>query len=404
MLRNPDYVTARRLLLDAVEPVGREFCALERCGGRLLGRNLTAAENIPPFDRSPYDGYALRAADTAGASREVPVTLRVLEEVAAGAVPSVGVTPGTAVKVLTGAPIPAGADAVINYERTTFTPETVTLFAPLRAGANIVRTGEDVRAGTLLARAGDKIDPGTAGALAAQGVTLPEVYRVSRIGLISTGDELVEAGGTPGPGQIRNSNRHTLEAALAMLNCRCIYLGTARDTAEAILGLRQRGLAECDGVLLTGGVSAGDYDRTPDAMELAGVEMLFRGVDMKPGMACAYGVFQGKPVCGLSGNPASAFTNFCVLALPALRRRMGYRQPLPPRIRVALSRDFPKKSPSPRFLRGTLDLTDGAARLVLPEDQGNVVLRSTIGCNVLAEVPAGSGPLASGTVLEGFML
>ena len=145
----------------------------------------------------------------------------------------------------------------------------------------------------------------------------------------------------------------------------------------------------CDAVLLTGGVSVGDYDLTPAAMEDAGCEILFRGAAIKPGMACAYGVLDGKPVCGLSGNPASSLTNFYVIALPALRAMAGLNEPVPREITLTLRNGFRKKSPATRILRGRLDLTDGTAGMILPKDQGNVVLSSTVGCDVMAVVPAG---------------
>lgn len=404
MLKNPDYFTARDLLLRAVVPVETERIALCEGGGRILARELAAAADNPRFDQSPYDGYALRAEDTKRACAEHPVTLRILEEIPAGAVPSFEVTEGTAVKILTGAPIPHGADAIIKYEAAAFTRETVTVFSPSGSGENIVRAGEDVRAGDTLARRGDVIDPGIAGALALQGIVAPEVYRIPKVGILSTGSELVEAGGALEAGKKYDSNRYMLEAVLRGLGCRTTYLGIAEDSGEGICGRIQKGLAECDAVVSTGGVSAGDYDRTPDAMEAAGVELLFRGVDIKPGMACAYGVYQGKPVCGLSGNPASALTNFYAVALPALKRRMGHRSPLPQEIRVWLAGGFGKKSPKTRLLRGKLALEGGAVRMLLPKNQGNVVLSSAIGCNVMAVVPAGSGPVAADTVLRGFLL
>ena len=156
--------------------------------------------------------------------------------------------------------------------------------------------------------------------------------------------------------------------------------------------------------MLTGGVSAGDYDVTPAAMEAAGARLLFRGVDMKPGMACAYGVRDGRLICALSGNPASSLTNLCAVALPALKKLAGAGTCVPQEFPVALSSGFDKKSPKTRFLRGRLSLKDGTARMELPKDQGNVVLSSAIGCDLMAVVPAGSGPLSAGTVLKGFLL
>lgn len=404
MRETMEFADARDLLLGRVSPLGAERVALHDCAGRVLADDLIAAENIPPFDRSPYDGYAFRAQDTQGASREHPVTLAILEEIPAGATPTREIVPGTAAKILTGAPIPPGADCVCMYEKTAFTKETVTLFAPMRPGENVVRAGEDVKKGAVLARRGDVIDTGIAGTLCAQGEAQPRVYRRVRVGIISTGNEVVEAETLLVPGKIRNSNRHALAAALQKEGMEPVYLGLAGDDTQNIARLIEKGLASCDAVLLTGGVSVGDYDLTPAAMESAGIELLVRGVNLKPGMACAYGVRDGKPVCGLSGNPASALTNFCSIALPVLRKLAGHSAPIPPEITVTLHNGFSKKSPGTRVLRGRLDLSDGTARMILPEDQGNVVLSSTIGCNVMAIVPAGSGALPEGTVLKGFVL
>ena len=399
-----DYLAARDLLLARVMPAGTETVSLFDCAGRVLARELRAAADVPAFDRSPYDGYAFRAADVASASRETPVTLRIIEEVPAGAVPTRSVTPRTAAKILTGAPVPEGADAVINYEATEFTKETVTLFAPVKPGGNIVRTGEDVKKGTILLRAGQVLDAGAVGALAAQGVAEPEVYRAPRVAVLSTGSELVEAGAEIGPGKIYNSNAYTLCAALKQHGFVPVYLGIAGDDAPAIEALLLQGLAGCDAVISTGGVSAGDYDLTPDAMERAGAELLFRGVALKPGMACAYGFRDGKILCGLSGNPASSLTNFYAIALPALKKLAGRADAVPQSFTVRLQSAFPKASRGTRLLRGRLDLSRGAAEMALSPDQGNVVLSSAIGNDVMAVVPAGSGPLEAGTELEAFKI
>ena len=404
MQRNYSFYEARKALLAAVSPVESETVGLAACGGRVLARDLEAGENIPAFDRSPYDGYAFRAEDTARASRETPVTLGILEEIPAGGVPRQAITAGTAAKVLTGAPIPPGADAVIMFEKTVFSRETVSIFAPCRSGDNIVRVGEDVKKGEILARAGQVIDAGLAGTLAAQGVSEPAVFRRPRVALVSTGSELVEAEEVPGPGQIRNSNRAMLEAALRALGCEPVYYGIAGDRTEEIAALLDSALAECDAVVSTGGVSVGDHDKTPQAMEAAGAELLFHGVDLKPGMACAYGLRDGKLLCALSGNPASSITNFHAIAAPALRKLAGQAEPEGAEIEVTLREGFGKKSPGTRLLRGRLVLEGGKVCMTVPRDQGNVVLSSTIGCNVMAIVPAGSGPLSAGTTLKGFLL
>ena len=398
------FEEARALLLEKVQSVGAETLPLEACGGRVLHKTVTAPYSVPPFDRSPYDGYAFRAADSAGASRETPVTLHVLEEVAAGSVPSRRVTQGTAVRIMTGAPIPEGADAVVMFEKTEFTEETVTLFESARPGDNIVLAGEDVRAGDVLAQAGSLIDAGTLGTLASQGFASLEVFRKPRVGVISTGSELIEPGEPPQSGKIYNSNRYTFTALLADAGCEPQYLGSAGDRAETIAALIREGVQTCDAVMLTGGVSVGDFDLTPAAMEACGGEIFFRAVDLKPGMACCYGSAGGKLICALSGNPASAMTNYYAVALPALRRLCGLHSCLPRELTVTLLRGFQKKSPVTRLLRGTLELSGGEVGMTLSREQGNAVLSSAIGCDAMAIVPAGSGPLAPGTKLKGFML
>ncbi|MBQ8264051.1 MAG: molybdopterin molybdotransferase MoeA [Oscillospiraceae bacterium] len=404
MLNNPDFVTARDILLGAVKAVGTESVALEDCAGRVLGEDIEAAENVPGFDRSPYDGYAFRSADSVGASKEHPITLRIVEEVPAGAVSQIPCTEGTAVKILTGAPLPEGADCVIMHEKTAFNDKNVKIFETMKAGSNIVFAGSDIRRGDILARKGQLIDAGTAGTLASQGIACPKVYRRPKVAVISTGNEVVEVGTETEAGKIFNSNRYMLTAALESLGCEVVYLGISSDRPEDIAGSVEHGLEHCDAVISTGGVSAGDYDFTPAAMELAGVRMLFRGVELKPGMACAYGEKNGKIVCGLSGNPASALTNFHAVAAPPLKKLAGRSDCMPEIIKFRLKTDFKKKSPKTRLLRGKLDLSGGTIGIVLQGDQGNAVLISAIGCNAMAIVPAGSGPLKAGTILEGFLI
>lgn len=404
MTKIHSFYEARDILLDQVKPTATEHVLLQNCAGRILAQDLIASENIPHFDRSSYDGYAARACDIECASPQKPVTLTILEELPAGAVPQFPVTKGTAAKILTGAPIPEGADVVIPFEFTEFTPDLVTLFTSSKSGANIIRAGEDVAVGQRLANDGDFIDAGLAGTLASQGVILPRVYRLPKIGIICTGNELLEASAPLTPGKIRNSNRHTFEAALLKAGLEPVYLGIAADSEEAIAHLILKGLDACDAILLTGGVSVGDYDATPAAMEMAGAELLIQRIAMKPGMACAYGTKDGKLLCGLSGNPASSLTNFYAVALPALKKLAGRRDHQPAEIYVTLDSDFQKKSRVTRFLRGKLDISSGTAHILLPENQGNVVLSSAIHCDVLAIVPAESDVLAKGTRLKGFLL
>lgn len=404
METNLDYKAARERLLAYAAALPAESVPLAEAMGRVLAQDVTAARDVPPFDRSPYDGYAFRAADTAGADRDHPVTLRILEEIPAGSMWTQTVTPGAAVKILTGAPLPPGADAVTKYEDTEFTAEAVTIFEAFSAGDNVVARGEDVRAGAVIARAGTVIDAALLGTLAAQNITAPLVYRRPRVGVVTTGSELVEPGEALSGGKIVNTNRYVLCGALRHAGCEPVFYGAPQDDPAAIAALLDTAITGCDLLITTGGVSVGDYDYTPDAMEQAGVQILLRTLRLKPGGASAYGVRDGKLVCGLSGNPASAMTNFYAVVLPALRKLRGLAEPRLTELPVALAEDFRKKSPKTRLIRGRLDLADGTARMRVSRAQGNGVLHSLVGCDLLAEIPAGSGPLPAGTILSAYLI
>ena len=404
MLNNAEWKAARDLLTERVLPVGTEKVPLEACAGRILGFDLKAEEDVPPFDRSAYDGYALRSEDVRTASGTNPVTLIITETIPAGKTASLPVGPGQSARLMTGAAIPAGADCVINFERTEFTETAVRLSAPLREGENIVRRGEDVRKGTLLAPRGSVIDAGLAGTLAAQGISRVEVYRKPSVGVISTGNELVDPEAEQPDGKIRNANGTVFTALLTQEGFHVRNMGLCSDDAGEIGNRIRQGLDTCDVVLLTGGVSVGTWDVTPEAMEQCGAEILVRGVNMKPGMACAFGEKNGKLIIGLSGNPASALTNYFACVMPAMRKLAGRLEVIPDRLMMTLGRDFEKKSPSVRFLRGRMELKEGTVIFLPSAGQGNVMLSGSIGCNAFAVIPAGSGPLKAGTKVIGFQV
>ena len=397
---------ARKRLLQFTEPVGTEMIQLSDCLGRILAEDIRAAADVPDWPRSAFDGYAFRAADTSSASPETPVTLHILEEVPAGKVPETRLTEGTAVRILTGAMLPEGADSVEMFEKTEFTETSVTLFHPGRPGNNVVPRGEDAVRGQLLAAKGTKIDPGLMGVFASQGLREIPVFRIPKVGAISTGTEVVELGSVLPRGKIYNSNRALFEGELRKLGVRPVRVGIARDSVREIRELLELALDTCDAVLLTGGVSVGAYDLTGKAILEAGGEPLFSGGARKPGKACFYAVRDGKMICALSGNPASAMTNYHAVAKAGLKRLCGWNQGdcFPAEIRVALKEDFPKKSKNERWVRGRLDLSDGTVRIDVPKQQKNSALSSTVGCDVMAVIPAGSGPLPAGTVLQGYLM
>lgn len=397
MERELTWRQARDVLLEHMAPAGEELLPLEGAAGRLLSRPLRARYDMPPFDRSPYDGYAFQSGDTRGV---LPVTLRVLEEIPAGSIPTRRVTSGAAAKVLTGAPIPPGADAVTKFEETRFTAGTVTLLRSYRSGESVIRRGEDLAAGAPLARPGQRLDGGLTGGLWAQGVREVWVYRRPRVGIVTTGSELRDEARPGGGAQIPNSNRPALMAALALAGAEPVYFGAPEDDLEAIAALLSDAMDRCDLVVTTGGVSVGDYDLTPAALERAGAALAVQNIDIKPGGKCCFG-WKGKCLAAcLSGNPASALTCFYAVVLPLLRRSCGHPEGRLPEVRARLAGDYPKSSPRTRLLRGRLGWREGALEFTPSPAQGNGALHTLAGANALAELPAGSPPQPAGAWVQ----
>lgn len=394
----------RQKILDAVTIVPTETIPLGDAYGRVLAMDVVAMEDVPSFDRSPLDGYAFRAEDTVGASKENPITLKVIDYIPAGDISHVPVTKGTAVRLMTGAPVPEGADCVCKYEETEFTEQEVKIFCPGKQNDNIIRKGEDVVKGTVLAEKGTMIDSGLMGTLAGQNIPEPLVYKQICAGIIATGSELVPVGQEPGPGMIIDTNEYTLTGAMEHMGFRVRRYGIADDTEEAIADILKKAMQECDVVLITGGASVGDFDVTPKAMEKAGIRLLFQGVDMKPGKACEYGVCGEKLVCGLSGHPSSSLTNLLLVGLAGLRKMSGIKDYLPKELDLVLANDFGKQSKNDRVIRGTLMIEDGIAKIRVPKGQGNVMISSTIGSDCVAVVPGGRGPLKAGDKIKGYLI
>lgn len=400
MSKPMEFREAMELLCTAVSPVEEERVPLMTSAGRILAETVRAESDVPPFDRSPFDGYAFRGEDT----EQFPVTLRILEEIPAGSVGTKTVVEGTAAKILTGAPIPMGANTVCKFEDTDFTDTTVTLKKYYKPGSNIVLRGEDLTAGDTMAERGERIDAALCGTLATQNIAEPSVFRKLRVGIITTGSELVSVGTPLTGGKIVNSNLYTFSALLQEMGCEVVYEASPSDTLEEIRDAFSSGAEACDLLISTGGVSVGDYDLTPDALAAAGGEILVRNVDLKPGGKCCFGKIGDTLVCCLSGNPASSMTTFYAVAMPAIRKMQGYKEYQPHKVTVLLAEDFPKKSPKPRLLRGVLELREGKSYMRITGEQGNGILHTMIGCNLLALVPAGSGPQKAGTALEGIYL
>ncbi|KUO60388.1 MAG: molybdenum cofactor biosynthesis protein [Gracilibacter sp. BRH_c7a] len=395
---------AQNLILGRCQPVETEYVDLNHALGRILGKDIRAKENIPPFSRSPYDGYAFRAADTLEASKANPVTLEIIEEVPAGYAAQKKINIGQAVKILTGAPIPEGADAVTKYEETKSNGTYVEIYTSCKSGENIVPAGEDVAIDEVIAYKGTVISPPVVGLMSALGITKVEVHKRPRIGIISTGDELLDITEPLSPGKIRNSNAYALAAYCKELGAEPVILGNVCDKTEEVAMFINRGLAEADMVITTGGVSVGDYDVVGDAVKAAGAETLFWKIEIKPGSPSLAAVKDGKLILALSGSPAAAMVIYQLVGIILIKKLAGWSQVFHQQTEVILKKDFRKASPRRRFLRGKLVMEDGVAYVETIGGQGNGVLRSLIGCDILAEIPAGSGPLKAGEKLTGYLL
>src|SRR5439155_11615662 len=313
-------------ILSTIQPVGDEFVALTDAADRVLAEPVVSLVDLPRFDNSAMDGYAVRTADLVAARTEQPVSLRVIGEVAAGAVFADKVAAGTCVRLFTGSPLPEGANAVVMQEDTRLDPlqpGTVWFLAAVRPWENVRLRGEDAKRGATLAEAGDRLTFGQIGLLAAAGLPELKVSRQPRVGLLATGSELAESGRALQPGQIYESNRVMLAALLKQAGAQPEIFPLVPDTIEDTRLALERALACCDAAITTGGVSVGEFDFVRAAFEQMGGELNFWKVSIKPGKPFAFGRVGRKFLFGLPGNPVSALVTFLLLARPALKRMQG---------------------------------------------------------------------------------
>jgi molybdopterin molybdotransferase len=404
LLKNIDADAACKLIYEL--PVARktETAALCDAPGRVLSADVTARIPYPPFDRSPYDGFAFRGGDTLGASQDAPAVLKITEELPAGTQPRYDITQGYAAKILTGAPIPVGAESTIKYENTEFTDSEVRIFETVSPNTDIVYAGTDVKPGQVIAPEGALITAPVISMLANQGYASVGVYKKPLVTVISTGSELCEAGEPLRPAAIYNSNVHTISAYLSDIGAAPVNGGSVPDSPEAIAELIGRALENSDMVITTGGASVGDYDWAVTSAEIMGAEVLFWKVTMRPGGALMAAVKDGKVILGLSGNPAAAVLGFFRIAAPYIKKLCGRTDCFYPEIRVALRKPFTKESPKLRVLRGTLEIDDSYAYFSESGGQGGEDVSSLTGCDLLGEIPMGSPPLPAGTIIKAYRL
>jgi molybdopterin molybdotransferase len=391
------------LVLRDVTRVGAEQVALPQALGRVLAEPVRATRDVPPFRNSAMDGYAVRAADIAGAAAHTPAILRVLEVVGAGSVPSHAVLAGTATKIMTGSPMPDGADAVVRLEDTEEQGGKVRVRAAAPAGANVRHPGEDMRAGETVLTASREMRPADIGLLASLGIAVVRVRRRPVVAILSTGDELVDLGQPLAPGQIVNSNAYTLAAAVQEAGVVPRVLGIVRDTVESTRGAFLDAFAS-DMVLSTGGVSMGAFDLVRQTLAELGVDERFWKVAQKPGKPLAFGVRAGVPVFGLPGNPVSSLVCFYVYVRPALRAMQGLERLHLPVVTAATDTDIETAPGLTEFVRCTMEGTAGAYRARPAGSQSSGVLRSLSLGQGLIIAPPEVGTIARGDAVRVLVL
>lgn len=357
--------------------------------GCVTAEPVTSSELIPPFDNTAMDGFAVRSADTAGA----PVELAVVDTLPAGAAPQRGVGPGEAIRIMTGGVLPPGADAVVPVERTQVPGDGTTVLVEVAVGPglHVRRAGDDVRPGDLVVDAGTVLRPGHLGVLASVGADTVAVVPRPRVGVFSTGDELVEPGRPLEPGQIRDSNRLTLLALVQESGFQPIDLGLVRDEEDAIAAAVGEGVLRCDAVLTSGGVSMGDFDYVKVVLDRLG-DMRWMQIAIKPAKPFAFGVVEGVPVFGLPGNPVSSMVSFELLARPALRQMAGHAELDRPIVRAVADEPLARRPDGKtHYLRVRLADDGRGWRARSAGGQGSHQLTAMAGADALAVLPDGDG-------------
>ncbi|MGQ9833077.1 MAG: molybdopterin molybdotransferase MoeA [Candidatus Villigracilaceae bacterium] len=402
---------ARQRILDSLTPVDTLNLHLRACGGRILAKEIRANTELPPFDNSGMDGFAVRAADTLGASPASPRTLRVVADIPAGTSPECSIAPGEAARIMTGAPMPPGADAVVPVEDTDFNhrligeavPKNVRLFQPVQPGRNVRLRGSDVALGQIVLQTGQKLRAQDLGLLAMLGFTSVPVYRQPRLALFSSGNELILADEPLVPGKVRDANSYTLTALAQNAGAEVTFLGIAADTREAVKKLLDQAIENrADLIVSSAGVSVGAFDFVKDVVESHG-HLNFWKVNMRPGKPLAFGAYRGVPFFGLPGNPVSAFVGFEVFVRPAIEQLSG-RQYLPRMSRTVHLAESVESDGRETYLRAVVSQKDGQLQARLTGHQGSGNLLSLVQANALLIIPSGVKSLPPGAAVEAWLL
>jgi molybdopterin molybdotransferase len=394
---------ALQTILDNVAPLGIERVSIRQTLGRVLAQEIRSARDIPSFDNSAMDGYAVRSFDIAKASAENAIRLGVLETVAAGSMPSREVVSGQATRIMTGAPLPSGADAVIPVEQTRESDGQVEILASAAPGFSIRRAGEDLRRGELVLSPGKRLGAADIGLLSSLNRAVVEVYRRPRIAIMAGGDEIVDVDQVPTGAQVVDSNGYTLAAAVVEADAEPTMLKIVRDKIENVRELLKDAMT-FDAVLSTGGVSVGQFDLVERVYEEFGMNRLFHGVAQKPGRPMMFGLIGGRPIFALPGNPVSTLVCFYLYVRPALLR-MGARRDLSlPRLTARCAVDIKSAANLTEFVRVKLERRDGEVYAMPTGAQGSGILSSLSRADGLLIGPAKETLLKAGSQVTVLLL
>lgn len=388
-------------LAHTIKITETETADLLHAPGRILAQDMTAPFHNPPFDRSPIDGYACRAADTTGASETSPARLKVTREIDAGQYSTEEIKEGQAVRIMTGAAIPPGCDCCVRQEDTDYGEERVNIYRSEKPWGNYCFAGEDFKTGDALLKKGARLSFVESGVLAGMGLTQAPVYRRPRAAVFTTGDEVVLPGNPLPPGKIYNSNLALLTARLQDFGAELSHMASIPDEPAAMAKALQKAAQDSDVIFTTGAVSVGKKDIMHEALSLAGAKRIFWRVQIKPGMPTLFSVYENTPILSLSGNPFGVAVVTELLARPMIQKMAQDDSLKLVRAQGIITEDFGKTSKMRRFVRaiwnqGKFSLPDGL--------HSNGVLASMIGCNCLLDIPAGVPEIKAGDSVEAVLL